>query len=78
MRQGRCLCWGACKQTAAHTVAVTAYELLRQVKKGVNADGDPLIDAAAWTKPQPARGAPLSRAERLSLGSARGAVTPFL
>jgi len=71
-------CWGACKQTAAHTVAVTACELLRQVKKGVNADGDPLIDAAAWTKPQPARGAPLSRAERLSLGSARGAVTPFL
>jgi len=54
---------------------VTACELLRQVKKGVNADGDPLIDAAAWTKPQPARGAPLSRAERLSLGSARGAVT---
>jgi hypothetical protein len=58
--------------------AVTSRALSRQVKKGVNAEGDPLIDAAAWTKPQPARGAPLSRAERLSLGSARGAVTPFL
>lgn len=61
---------GACGLAAAPGYAV---------KKGVNAEGDPLIDAATWSKPQPAADtAALSRAERLSLGSARAAVTPVL
>ena len=45
----------------------------------MNAEGDPLINAATWSKPQPAAdAAALSRAERFSLGSARAAVTPVL
>ena len=52
---------------------------LLQIKKGVNAEGDPLIDAATWSQPvSAADAAALSRAQRLSLGSARAAVTPIL
>lgn len=52
--------------------------MLAQVKKGVNAEGDPFINAATWTKPDQSESTPLSRAQRLSLGSARAAVTPVL
>ncbi|KAK9832110.1 hypothetical protein WJX81_008029 [Elliptochloris bilobata] len=60
---------GACGLAAAPGYAI---------KKGVNAEGDALIDAATWSKPDPSAALTMSRAERLSLGSARAAITPAL
>ena len=80
--QGRETCQKEQVFTCAHDLSASPVVLTRlfsQVKKGVNADSDPLIDAATWSKPQPAAdAAALSRAQRLSLGSARAAVTPVL